>query len=254
MLKSKRWLATSLLHEQVCNAAGENLGRIEDVVVDPMTGNIDYVLMSFGGLTGMGTKLFAIPWSAFHISDARDHVLLNVNKATLERASGFDRDHLPDFNDPAWRRSTYDYYGVSPAPVTERKVYVEHVRPARQGMSFGAALVIIILLVAAGWATFLVSTRGWEQTKQDMRSTFQSAAYAAKETSHEAALTTKVKTAFALSKQVPAGDIDVSSDGDVVTLRGDVPSQDVRMKAESVAGDVPGVRVVQNHLYVTAGR
>lgn len=254
MLKSKRWMATSLLHEQVRNAAGENLGKIEDVVVDPVTGNIDYVVMSLGGLTGIGSKLVAIPWSALRVSDTRDYVLLNVDRQTLERAPGFDRDHWPDFADPVWRRSTYDYYGVSPVPVAERKVYVEHVRPARQGMSFGAGLAIIVLLVALGWAGFLISTRGWEQTKEDMRSTFQSAAYAAKETSHEAALTTKVKTALALSKRIPAGDIDVSSDGDVVTLRGDVASQDVRMKAESVAEDVPGVRVVQNHLYVTSNR
>src|ERR1051326_4878296 len=91
-----------------------------------------------------------------------------------------DRDHWPDMSDPAWRRSIHDYH-VSPAvtvPVQERRVYVEHVQPARQGMSLMGAIAIIVLIIALGWFTFLVSTRGMDQAKQDIRSSFQSAAYA----------------------------------------------------------------------------
>ncbi|HEY2384083.1 MAG TPA: BON domain-containing protein [Terriglobia bacterium] len=262
MQKSNRWLATGLLHEQVRNTAGENLGKIEDIVVDPATGNIQYAVLSFGGVLGTGTKLFAVPWPLLRLSNTGDYIFLNVARGTLERAPGFDRDHWPDFSDPAWRRSIHDYYG-SPAPVIpdrtaavpERRVVVEHVnraRTARQGLSLGAGLAIIVLVVALGWTAFLLSTRGWEQTKQDMRSTLQNAAYAAKETSHDAALTTKVKTALALSKRIPSGQVDVTSEGNVVTLRGDVPSEEVRTRAESVAGDVPGVEDVQNHLFVTS--
>src|SRR5262245_18498004 len=100
--------------------------------------------------------------------------------------------------------------------------------------------------------TFLVATRGWDQARQDIRSSFQSAAYAAKETSRDAALTSKVKAAFALSKRIPSDKIDVDSQGDVVTLRGEVPSHAVRDLAESVARDVPGVSEVHNHLYAVS--
>src|SRR4051812_12045670 len=139
MHKSNVWLATALLSDRVRNSAGENLGKIEDIVVEPVTGNIEYAVLSFGGILGMGNKLFAIPWSALNISPNREYVLLNIDKATLERAPGFDADHWPNMSDPMWRRSIHDYYGgTAPAQSAprERTVYVE--RPAvapKRGMS-----------------------------------------------------------------------------------------------------------------------
>jgi osmotically-inducible protein OsmY len=116
-------------------------------------------------------------------------------------------------------------------------------------MSVLAGIALVCLVLGLAWTTFLVSTRGWDQAKEDLKSSLQGAAYAAKETSQDAALTTKVKTALALSKRIPAGQISVDSEGDVVTLRGEVPSEQVRELAEAIARDVPGVREVHNHLF-----
>jgi osmotically-inducible protein OsmY len=128
----------------------------------------------------------------------------------------------------------------------------KHIRSAQRGISLLGAFALIVLILVVSWTAFLVSTRGWEQTRQDVRSAFQGAAYAAKETSEDAALTAKVKTAFTLSRRVPSSRIDVDSQGGVVTLRGDVPSEDARKQAESIARDVPGVQEVQNHLFVAS--
>ena len=113
-----------------------------------------------------------------------------------------------------------------------------------------ASILIICLVAVVIWAGYLISTRGWDQAKQDMMSTVQRAAYAAKETSGDAALTTKVKTALSLSKRIPAGDINVDSDGGIVTLRGEVRSAQVREVAEAIARDVTGVQDVHNHIFV----
>ena len=76
--------------------------------------------------------------------------------------------------------------------------------------------------------------------------------FAAKETSQDAALTAKVKTALSLSKRIPSGEINVDANNDVVTLRGEVPNEQTRSLAEQIARDVPGVREVQNHLYAVS--
>src|SRR6516165_12814247 len=105
----------------------------------------------------------------------------------------------------------------------------------QRGVSLIGALLIIVLVLILAWAAGQVSTKGWDQARQDMRNAVQGVAYAAKETSQDAALTAKVKTALALSRRVPASKIDVDSKDGVVTLRGDVPSDDASTQAESIA-------------------
>ena len=56
--------ALTLSGDKVRNPEGEELGRLEDFVLDLGTGRIVYAVMSFGGIMGIGTKLFAIPPSA----------------------------------------------------------------------------------------------------------------------------------------------------------------------------------------------
>ena len=128
----------------------------------------------------------------------------------------------------------------------------KNIGSSQRGISFVGTLALIVLILLLGWTAYQVSTRGWEQTKQDVRSAFQGAAYAAKETSQDAALTAKVKTALALSRRVPSSKIDVDSMSGVVTLRGDVPSEDARTQAESIVKEVPGVQEVHNHLFVAS--
>jgi sporulation protein YlmC with PRC-barrel domain len=249
MQQSKVWLATTLLNGRVRNSAGENLGKIEDVIVDTETGYVQYAVLSFGGALGMGDKLVPIPWRSLSVGPGQDYVLLNTDRESLQRAPGFQRGAWPDVADPVWRRSIDDYYGAPP-PVAERRVYVEHRTVGRSGMSVMGGILLIVLVFGLAWVTFLVATRGWDQAREDMKGSIQRVAYAAKETSRDAALTTKVKTALALSKRIPADKVSVDSEGDVVTLRGEVPSDEIRSLAESLARDVPGVSDVQNHLYV----
>jgi sporulation protein YlmC with PRC-barrel domain len=259
MHKSDVWPASTLLNEPVHNTAGENIGRIEDVVIDPDTGRVAYAVLSFGGVFGAGSKLYAIPWSSLQISPSRDHLLLDIDRTVLERAPAFDRQTWPNMADPAWRSNIDNYYGYSRPVVHERPigprrdVYVEHreIR-SRRGMPVLTGILIALLVFALAWMTFLVSTRGWDQAKQDIKGSLQGAAYAAKETTRDAALTTRVKTALSLSKRIPSDKINVDSDGDVVTLRGEVPSNQIRELAESIVRDVPGVGDVHNHLFAVA--
>ena len=46
----------------VYNGAGENLGSVEDIMLDKMSGKACYAVLSFGGFLGMGTKQYPLPW------------------------------------------------------------------------------------------------------------------------------------------------------------------------------------------------
>ena len=69
MQTSNVWLATALINARVRNSAGENLGKIEDVAIDPVSGNVQYAILSFGGM--LGDKLFPVPWSSLRFSPSR---------------------------------------------------------------------------------------------------------------------------------------------------------------------------------------
>jgi len=56
--------ANSMIGNKVANSEGELLGTIKDLVVDLDDAQIAYAVLSFGGLLGLGDKLFAIPLEA----------------------------------------------------------------------------------------------------------------------------------------------------------------------------------------------
>ena len=103
----------------VRNAAGENLGKIKDMVIDLKSGTIRYVALDFGGFLGLGDKLFAVPWSALQYQDKPndEHLVLNVSKERLKNAPGFDKSHWPDMADPHWNSDVDRYY----APASARR-------------------------------------------------------------------------------------------------------------------------------------
>ena len=55
---------STFIDSSVVNAQGENLGKIEDLVIDPATGHITYAALSRGSLWGMDRKLYAVSWEA----------------------------------------------------------------------------------------------------------------------------------------------------------------------------------------------
>lgn len=106
--------ASTLAGDHVRNAAGEDLGKVEEIMIDIPSGRVAYAVLSFGGFLGMGNKLFAVPWDALTIDEDNHEFVLNVDKQTLETAPGFDKEHWPDMADTSWGSQIYSHYGKQP--------------------------------------------------------------------------------------------------------------------------------------------
>lgn len=106
--------ASALVGMNVKNSQGEKLGDVKDVVFNINSGKINYVAVSFGGFLGVGEKLFAVPFQS--LDSAKDgssyHLVINVDKATLEKAPSFDKNSWPNFADPNWARDVDAAYGA----------------------------------------------------------------------------------------------------------------------------------------------
>lgn len=113
--------ATTMIGDEVVNAQGDDLGQIEELMIDTEHGQIAYAVLSFGGFLGLGDKLFAIPWQALSLDADNHQFILNVPKERLEKAPGFDKNDWPQSADRQWLSGIFDYYGYEPYWTTSRE-------------------------------------------------------------------------------------------------------------------------------------
>jgi hypothetical protein len=121
----------SILGAKVMNAESEDLGTIEDLILDGRDNRVAYAILSFGGFLGLGDKHFAIPWEALSFDVSEKVAVLNIDKDRLKNAPGFDRDRWPDMTDPEWCSRVYRHYGYEPRARGEQGASERSTRPER---------------------------------------------------------------------------------------------------------------------------
>jgi sporulation protein YlmC with PRC-barrel domain len=106
--------ASTLAGDSVKNTDGDDLGKVDEIMIDVPSGRVAYAVLSFGGILRMGNKLFAVPWDVLTVDEDQKCFILNIDRARLENAPGFDKDNWPDMTDPAWGNQIYSHYGRRP--------------------------------------------------------------------------------------------------------------------------------------------
>lgn len=107
--QGKSHKASSLLEKRVENQEGERLGSVEDLIIDTNTGQLEFVVVSAGGILGLGGDLRAIPPEALQVSD-EDRVVLDITSDRWEQAPTFERDQIARLGEEAQAREIYSYY------------------------------------------------------------------------------------------------------------------------------------------------
>lgn len=90
--------ASSIMSDKVHDENDEEMGKIEDIMIDLDSGKIDYIIVEFGGFLGIGVKLFAIPFKLLEVNSEKKLFVFKGDKDKLADAPGFDLDHWPDTN------------------------------------------------------------------------------------------------------------------------------------------------------------
>lgn len=90
-----------LLDAKVVNRQGEELGEIEELVLNP-DGSMRYVILARGGVLDIGEDLVAVPWDRTQLQIEDDHVVMALSKAQLATAPTFERKAWPDMHSEAW--------------------------------------------------------------------------------------------------------------------------------------------------------
>lgn len=97
----------------VRNAEGEDIGNIEDFVIDASQGQVAYTIVSFGGLWGIGEKYAAIPSTAIQIQPRRNIARLDADRATLEKIA-FEPGKFPDLSNREYAQRLHETFNAEP--------------------------------------------------------------------------------------------------------------------------------------------
>ena len=106
--------ASRLMGTPVKNLQDENLGRVENLMVDLSAGRIVAVIISSGGYIGPGDELSAVPPTALQFNAQHDTLQLDASREMLASSPRFKASQWPDFSQPGYAGGVYHAYNVVP--------------------------------------------------------------------------------------------------------------------------------------------
>jgi hypothetical protein len=94
----------------VYNREGDRLGSVYNFMVDKMSGQVAYAVMSFGGFLGFGDSYHPLPWKSLTYDTNMGGYVVDLDRSKLEGAPSYKVNEDP-WSDRDYGRSVYDYYG-----------------------------------------------------------------------------------------------------------------------------------------------
>jgi len=80
--------ASEIKGSTVRNRQREEIGDIDELLIEPDSGRVRFAILSVGGFLGLGSTRVAVPWSAFEISrqGGKMTYMLDATRERLEKA------------------------------------------------------------------------------------------------------------------------------------------------------------------------
>ena len=96
----------------VYNQQGEKLGSIYNFMVDKRSGQAKYAVLQFGGILGLGSDYYPIPWEKLTYDTSEGGYVVALDKGMLEAAPKYTSTDVPAF-DSDYSQRINSYYGVT---------------------------------------------------------------------------------------------------------------------------------------------
>lgn len=107
-------LSSKITGSHIKNLQNEDIGTIENLIVNPETGRLRFAVLSVGGFVGMGDTNVVVPWMALNVEKTSDGgspaYVLNTTKDKLKNAPRFDAAKLADLYNRTTAEPIFTYY------------------------------------------------------------------------------------------------------------------------------------------------
>ena len=94
--------SSNMLGSAIYNKQGQELGNIENLIINIDNGEISFAVMSCCGLLGFGDKLFAIPWDNLEPQPDVGIFVLDVTRQQMEEIEGLSEGNWPGIGNRQW--------------------------------------------------------------------------------------------------------------------------------------------------------
>jgi sporulation protein YlmC with PRC-barrel domain len=96
---------------------GDKLGSIYNFMVDKETGQVEYAVLQFGGVLGLGSDYYPLPWDVLTYDEDQGGYVVELPKEQLENAPHYAPNEEPKF-DSNYRGQIYGAYGMEDSDLT----------------------------------------------------------------------------------------------------------------------------------------
>ncbi len=104
-------ITSSLQGIDVYNLQAEELGVVEDVALDPDTGDIGYLVLSHGGVMGIAESHTPVPWQLFRVTEDKEEFVLDISVEKLDKAPSYNWGEWPTNLEKGWRSKVAAFFG-----------------------------------------------------------------------------------------------------------------------------------------------
>jgi sporulation protein YlmC with PRC-barrel domain len=102
--------ASKVAGTNVYNQTGENIGQVEDVILDKLSNNILFAVLGFGGFLGLGEKYHAMPWSMLDYDTDKEGYVVRLDTEALKAAPVYEMKDLIANDGAKTQLPALDYY------------------------------------------------------------------------------------------------------------------------------------------------
>ena len=96
----------------VINRNGEKLGTIERVMIDKLSGQVMYAVMSSGGFLGIGESYHPLPWGILNYNPEEGGYVVDLDRNSLQSAPYYTGTNQPNWSDRSWGQKVHEHYQV----------------------------------------------------------------------------------------------------------------------------------------------
>lgn len=124
--EASRFIPTNKLGQyDVVNEKGQDLGHVQNFVIDMVDGRVAFAIVSFvtrggqetqgeRGIFGLSDKWFAVPWEILAWRSDKRKFFLDIKREVLEKAPGMDKDKWMEEIDLNWLARNSLHFGRHP--------------------------------------------------------------------------------------------------------------------------------------------